>query len=122
MPLADVKIMYYTFGKTAGVSVIQKAHRMCVRMTHAVGTEMARWPILRPSLYFSVLAGEVKQGTLKESGHIERQHTGMKCLVLDLLDVLVTIANLLFLYMFYTFMHPHNGNYDSNCGGRAACL
>lgn len=24
MPFADVKIMYYTFGKTAGVSVIQK--------------------------------------------------------------------------------------------------
>lgn len=37
-------------------------------MTHAVGTEMAHGPILRPSLYFSLFTGEVKQGAVKVSG------------------------------------------------------
>lgn len=68
-------------------------------MTHAVGTEMARGPILRPSLYFPVFAGEVKQGTVKVSGLVSAhasfalwaladvqqtaatQHTGMKRVV-----------------------------------------
>lgn len=68
MPFTDVKIMYCRFGKTAGVSVVRKTHRMCVLMTHAVGTEMARGPNLKLLLYCSVFAGEVKQASVKVSG------------------------------------------------------
>lgn len=46
-------------------SLKKKSHRICVLMTHGVGTKMARWPILRRCLNFSAFAGEVKQGSIK---------------------------------------------------------
>lgn len=41
---------------------------MEVLMTHAMGIKMAHSPILRPLVYFSFIAGDVKQGTVRVSG------------------------------------------------------